>query len=102
VQVRASAWGNKAVRVGLALLCWMSGYTGEVDMSVNEVIAGWVPVIDVPDVDTIVLLYHAEESEPVWPGYFDGEQWRSAEGRSVEPTHWAEMPSGPEDLPVRL
>lgn len=56
----------------------------------------WIVACELPDAETIVLLHHPDESEPVWPGYWDGEFWRSAEGKLVEPTHWAEMPAGPD------
>ena len=39
-------------------------------------------------------------SEPVWPGYYDGENWCDADGSTLEgknkPTHWAHFPEPPE------
>jgi hypothetical protein len=48
-----------------------------------------------PDADTTVLIHCPAEDEPVWMGYFDGEEWRSVEGVPVEVTDWADMPEGP-------
>jgi hypothetical protein len=72
-------------------------------------IINWIATVDeLPDEGVIVLLYTTGDGEPVWPGYFDevsahGYIWRSADGMEIEGvTHWAEMPGGPEGLPVRL
>lgn len=57
----------------------------------------WIPVVEqLPDSDTTVMLFDATASEPVWLGYFDGERWRYVDGIPSFPTHWAEIPSGPQ------
>jgi hypothetical protein len=30
----------------------------------------------------------------VWPGYLDGDVWRTAEGMPAAPTHWSDLPLG--------
>jgi len=56
----------------------------------------WVPVSErLPDSDLTVNLFDAEASEPVWPGYLDGDTWRSADGMPATPSHWSDMPGGP-------
>jgi hypothetical protein len=37
-----------------------------------------------PDADMTVLLRLSGEEYPVWPGYHDGEGWRSAGGEELE------------------
>lgn len=58
---------------------------------------GWIPVErSMPDDDETVPLYAPTASEPVWPGYRDGDVWRWAdtfEAHGV--THWTAMPEGP-------
>jgi hypothetical protein len=57
----------------------------------------WHPVQDrMPDADLTVVLFCPGVELDVWPGYFDGECWRSADGFKVQPTHWADMPEGPD------
>ena len=36
----------------------------------------WKPVAEKPDSDISVLLFDPAASEPVWPGYLDGETRR--------------------------
>lgn len=56
----------------------------------------WLPVTQhLPDADRTVMIYAPEASEPVWLGYYDGEQWVAVDGMPVIPTHWCEMPKGP-------
>ena len=55
----------------------------------------WKPVAEPPDSDTTVLLFDPAASEPVWPGYLDGDTWRTAEGMPAVPTFWADIPAGP-------
>lgn len=58
----------------------------------------WIPVADeLPDSDSTVLLFNAEASEPVWPGYYDDgvEGWFYVTSAKAEPTHWANFPEGP-------
>lgn len=57
----------------------------------------WHPASKKPDADVTVLLFVPKaDSEPVWPGYWDGEAWVYADGaapvRGVEA--WADMPQG--------
>lgn len=49
-----------------------------------------------PDSDTTVMLFNKNASDPVWPGYHDGESWRYVDGMPASPTHWMEFPKGPE------
>jgi hypothetical protein len=56
----------------------------------------WTPVANqLPDSDTTILLFDENASEPVWPGYLDGNMWRYIDGMPAQPTHWTEMPEGP-------
>lgn len=55
----------------------------------------WTDAAQLPDVDVTFQLYDPAASEPVWPGYYDGEQWRYADGMPATPTHYADMPRGP-------
>lgn len=36
-----------------------------------------------PDSDITVMLRLPDEEYPVWPGYHDGETWRSADGTPI-------------------
>lgn len=49
-----------------------------------------------PDSDTTVLLFDKDASEPIWPGYYDGQAWRYVDGTTATPTHWQDFPKGPE------
>jgi hypothetical protein len=55
----------------------------------------WHSVSSPPDSDTTVQLFDKDASEPVWPGYLDGDMWRYADGMPAKPTLWAEMCRGP-------
>lgn len=55
----------------------------------------WKPVAEPPDSDTTVLLFDPTASEPVWPGYLDGDVWRTAEGMPASPALWTDLPKGP-------
>ena len=63
----------------------------------------WVSVEDaLPDADETVLIWAPGDDSP-WPGYLDGDQWRSADGFFLPPmrvTHWAAMPAGPAPTPA--
>ena len=52
-----------------------------------------------PDAEETVLLYMPDaESEPVWPGYFDGwnGDWLLADGMPAgRVTHWMHFPGAP-------
>lgn len=67
----------------------------------TETIAWHVPADEMPDADTTVLLHVPEsEDDPVWPGFWDGEQWRYADAmplsaRGHEVAHWGSFPVGP-------
>lgn len=55
----------------------------------------WFPIVRMPDGDLTVQLFDENGDEPVWPGYFDGEQWIYVDGNIAHPTHWANMAAGP-------
>jgi hypothetical protein len=50
---------------------------------------------EMPDADETVMIFHADEDEPVWMGYFDGEQWRQVDGVLASVTHWAPLMEPP-------
>lgn len=52
---------------------------------------------ELPDAEATVLVRTLDErSDPVWPGYLDGEQWRHADGCPLDDViFWADMPGGP-------
>lgn len=59
----------------------------------------WHPVASqLPDADTVVLVHVPGADEPVWLGYWDGDEWRYADAMPVtQPvTHWCEMPQPPD------
>lgn len=58
----------------------------------------WQPATNQPDADQIVLVYVPDASEPVWLGYYDDEQiqWFYDDGSVCQPTHWMELPEGPQ------
>jgi len=57
----------------------------------------WTAVDDgLPDDDVIVIVYVADESEPVWLGYMDEDaEWRYITGGRCHPTHWMDLPMPP-------
>jgi hypothetical protein len=55
----------------------------------------WIPAAELPDADSTVMLFDTAASEPVWPGYYDGERWLYADGMPAAPTHYADMLKGP-------
>lgn len=61
----------------------------------------WIRVEDeMPDAEETVLL--ALDNDSPWPGYFDGLDWRGADGIYIPAesvTHWASMPAGPAQVP---
>lgn len=65
---------------------------------------GWSSVgVALPDADATVLLHiNGPEEAYVWAGYYDGQQWISAEGVPLGQlvTHWANFPGGPRPLPT--
>lgn len=62
----------------------------------------WYSADAPPDVDTTVMIFAPGSDEPVWLGYFDGEDWfeiggamyGNAEELADHVTAWAAMPSG--------
>lgn len=57
----------------------------------------WHPAAEKPDSDVTVLLHvPTSDSEPVWPGYWDGRDWLYAEGARVgRPVKaWCDIPKG--------
>jgi hypothetical protein len=65
-------------------------------------IVRWIrPEDSMPDADITVLVNTTDESCPVWPAYWNGEEWMwNEEGRSFlaadhQVIAWAEMPEGP-------
>jgi hypothetical protein len=68
----------------------------------------WIAVADeLPDVDTTVLVHAPGSDEPVWLGYFDGEDWLEIGGAMYSNeeeladcvTAWAPIPTGPSKEP---
>ena len=56
----------------------------------------WTNINDeMPDADMMVLVACPECDEPVWLGYFDGDEWRTADGGVVTVTHWMDLPEPP-------
>lgn len=57
----------------------------------------WIPVspATMPDGDLTVMLFNEGANEPVWPGYFDGEDWIYVDGNIAHPSHYAQMAVGP-------
>lgn len=56
----------------------------------------WINVQnELPDDDTMVLVYTPDESDSVWIGYVDGDVWRSSEGGIIAPTRWMQFPDPP-------
>ncbi|WP_066338429.1 hypothetical protein [Azohydromonas lata] len=49
-----------------------------------------------PDAEIDVLLHTDCEDCPVWPGYWDGEQWHGADGMPLRwrVIEWCDMPVG--------
>jgi hypothetical protein len=57
-----------------------------------------------PQKDLIVLVALADPTDltgpeneitPVWLGYWNGEEWLSVEGDSIQVTHWMLLPESP-------
>lgn len=58
----------------------------------------WIPVTEgLPDADTTVMTFEPDSIEPIWPGYYDGEQWKDVMGDGrIHVTHWMPLPDPPE------
>lgn len=60
---------------------------------------GWLRCDEqMPDDGTTVMLFNDDWDEPVWLGWHDDEGWYevSAAPLALPPTHWADMPEGPQ------
>jgi hypothetical protein len=58
----------------------------------------WIPCAEeLPDSDQSVMTYAPDSSEPVWPGYHDGERWMDLNGIPMQlpVTHWRDFPEPP-------
>lgn len=63
----------------------------------TETMTWWSVGARLPDADVTVMVTLEDESEPCWPGYFDGEQWIEASTGgpfAVRVIAWADMPAG--------
>jgi hypothetical protein len=50
-----------------------------------------------PDTDTTVMTFEPDSVEPIWPGYWDGEEWMDIiTNTPIHPTHWMDFPEPPE------
>jgi hypothetical protein len=51
---------------------------------------------ELPDAEIDVLLHTSCTDCPVWPGYYDGEQWFGADGMPMHHRviEWCDMPAG--------
>lgn len=56
----------------------------------------WHPASQRPDSDMTVLLFEPGADEPSFLGYHNGEAWCDSDSFRAKPTHWAEMPKGPQ------
>lgn len=60
----------------------------------------WIPTAEyLPDSDINVITFDPTAiSEPVWPGFHDGEMWRDSSGHPLKGvTHWMDFPDPPEN-----
>ena len=58
----------------------------------------WISVEEsLPDADISVMTYAPDSSDPVWPGFHDGEAWYSICGLPIimHVTHWRDFPEPP-------
>lgn len=67
--------------------------------SLAKKINTWQPIAVLPDADMTVMVHHPDWPEPVWIGYFDGEQWLWVDGGLCDPppTHWMHFPEPPKE-----
>lgn len=49
---------------------------------------------DFPDADLTVIVRTRGCEEPVWLGFWDGEEWRDSEGQPIDVIRWTDMPKG--------
>lgn len=67
-------------------------------MSTTETITWYATSERMPDADATVLIEAPGCNDPVGAGWWDGAEWRSADGWPLHETpvvYWAEMPRGP-------
>lgn len=71
-------------------------------MAWTELLTWYRPERQLPDSDDTLLCALAGDDEPVWPGFFDGDAWRSIHGGEFVGTvvAWARMPVGTGGLPL--
>lgn len=69
----------------------------EIEMAAMSELIEWMrPADALPDSDMTVLVIEGGEVD-AWPGFLDGEQWRTADGFPIANVlFWAHMPQGPE------
>lgn len=51
--------------------------------------------LDLPESDDTVLIAMPNADCPIWPGYWNGQHWHTAEGLPVIATHWRRFPDPP-------
>lgn len=62
----------------------------------TEPLTFYEPAERMPDSDLTVLVRLRNNEEPVWLGYWSGEEWLDLDGVPVEMVRWADMPEGGE------
>ena len=58
----------------------------------------WKPASAPPDADTTVIVKCPRLDEPVWFGWYDGEEWFLVDGAPLiagDVAYWADLPGGP-------
>lgn len=74
------------------------GVTPEYAAKAQHFINVWIDAsTELPDAETTVLVCIRGASEPVWLGYYNGDEWKDVEGMVIDVTHWAEIPEPPSD-----
>ena len=62
----------------------------------TELLTWHAPSERLPDADLTVIVRMRGAEEPVWLGYWSGEEWRDLDGFPVDVVRWADMPQGGE------
>lgn len=71
------------------------GYPGQRPASMSELVEWHLATKELPDADITVMTIVGGEVE-AWPGYWDGDQWRNADGMPAgKVIYWADMLEGP-------